>query len=265
MSKVNKDIEKFKQKKKLLERAKPRIEICLPKGSYFNAERLLAVMQSELRKTPKLLDCNDESLGSAMMLAARLGLEPDSALGHFYILPYKDKANIILGYRGLIELAMRSPHVKSIYAQEVYEGDRFDVTMGSDKKIVHIPDMNPKMENGKVVAKQLIAVYAVAEYINGAKEIEVMPRYEVDNIRGRSKTSGFGPWVTDYAAMARKSVLRRMCKYIPMCIDAQKASAIEEGLETGREQLDDWVEVDAEVEVVEDKPQSQNLADKLME
>lgn len=241
-----------------LEKAKDRIEIQLPKNIHFDADRLLAVMKSEFTRCPKLLECTTQSLGGAVMLAARLGLEPDSALGHFYIIPYGKTAQVIIGYRGMLELAMRSPDVRSVYAQEVYAGDTFDVLLGTDKKIVHVPDLS-------AAKKDLIAVYAVAEYVNGTQEVEVMSRYDVDQIKNRSKSSKSGPWVTDYGAMARKTVLRRICKLIPRAIDAQRAAAIEEAIEVGAQDAASFIEGE-EFSVVEEKePVSQvtALTDKL--
>lgn len=222
---------------KMLVKAKPKIELSLPKDSYFSADRLLQVMSSEFHKCPKLLDCSAASLGGAVMLAARLGLEPDSALGHFYILPYGKTAQVIIGYRGMLELALRSPLVKSLYAQEVYANDTFDIVLGSEKHIRHVPFLGESRG-------ELVAVYAIATLECGEQEIEVMSRAEIDHIKKKSRSGGSGPWVSEYSSMARKSVLRRICKYIPRAIDLQRAASTEESLDVGSSDTKDFVDAE---------------------
>ena len=256
------DLIKFKQKNDLLKKGKDKIAKVLANSSYFDVNRLLTVMESEFRRCPKLLDCSSESIGGAVMLAARLGLEPDQQLGHFYMIPFKTTLQIIIGYKGLLELALRSPNIKSIYAHEVYDGDKFDVLLGTEKRITHIPNY---IDPGP---RELIAVYAIAEYTSGVKEIEVMSRHEIDAIRARSKASGSGPWVSDPGAMARKTVLRRICKYIPSAIDAQKAIAAEDSIDTAGNLDQFWEgEVDMDtgeiLNIANDSQSSNNVASDL--
>jgi recombination protein RecT len=220
-----------------LVKLKPRFDVCFPKNSRLDSNRLIAMVSAEMRRCPKILDCDRESVQAAVGLAARLMLEPDSALGYFYLIPFGKTLQVIIGYKGMLELAMRSPNLSSLYAQEVYEKDEFSILLGTEKSIHHRPFMG---ERGKV-----IGVYAIAQYKSGAQEIEFMSKEEVDAIRKRSKSSGSGPWVTDYAAMARKTVLRRMTKYIPSAIDAHLAIAVDEACERG-DLVADYIEVEGE-------------------
>jgi recombination protein RecT len=71
-------------------------------------------------------------------------------------------------------------------------------------------------------------VYAVAKLKDGACQFEVMGKNDVDAIRGRSKSANSGPWVTDYDQMAKKTVIRRLIKYLPISIEAARAVAIED-------------------------------------
>ena len=231
-------LEKFRAVQGDLMKLKPRIEVSLPKNSRMDANRLLAMVSAEMRRCPKILDCTKESIQAAVSLSARLMLEPDPALGYFYLIPYKTNLQVIIGYKGLLELAMRSPTLKSIYAQEVFENDEFSVLLGTEKTIHHRPAMKDRGD--------LIAVYAVAEYTTGAKEIEFMSKQEVDAIRKRSKSSGDGPWSNDYASMARKTVLRRMTKYIPRAIDAHVAIAADETCERN-DPLNDYIDMETDV------------------
>lgn len=221
-----------------LVKLKPRFDVCFPKNSRLDSNRLIAMVCAEIRRCPKILDCSRESIQAAVSLAARLMLEPDSALGYFYLIPFKSNLQVIIGYKGMLELAMRSPLLKSIYAQEVFENDEFNVLLGTEKTIHHRPAMGKRGD--------LIAVYAVAEYTTGAKEVEFMTKDEVEEIKGRSQSSGSGPWKSDYNAMARKTILRRMTKYIPRAIDAHLASAVEEGCERG-DPINNYIDVESEV------------------
>ncbi len=220
-----------------LTKLKPRFDVCFPKNSRLDSNRLIAMVCAEMRRCPKILDCDKESIQAAVGLAARLMLEPDKTLGYFYLIPYGKTLQVIIGYKGMLELAMRSPNLASIYAQEVYEKDEFNILLGTAKSIHHRPFMGDRGE--------VIGVYAIAQYKSGAQEIEFMTKEEVDSIRARSKSSGSGPWVTDYAAMARKTVLRRMTKYRPQAIDAHLAIAVDEACERG-DLLNDYIDVEVE-------------------
>jgi recombination protein RecT len=231
--------EKLKGIQQGLMKLKPRFDICFPKNSRLDSNRLIAMVSAEMRRTPKILECNRESIEAAVSLAARLMLEPDSALGYFYLIPYKDQLQVIIGYKGLLELTMRSSAIKSIYAQEVFSNDHFEVCLGTEKIIRHKPSLGLRGD--------LVAVYAIAQYTSGAIEIEFMSKPEVDAVRARSKSGGQGPWVTDYAAMARKTVLRRMTKYIPRAIDAHLAIAADEAYERGEQPVPDYIEGELEV------------------
>ena len=96
-------------------------------------ERLTRIVMTECRKTPELLSCSQESFYGAILQCAQLGLEPGAALGHCYLLPFgngKDKsgrpnAQLIIGYRGMLDLARRSGQIQSINAYVVREEDEF--------------------------------------------------------------------------------------------------------------------------------------------
>ena len=130
-----------------------------------------------------------------------------------------------------------------------YEEDSFEVMLGSEKSIRHIPYLGG--DRGK-----LIAVYAVANYTSGAQEIEVMSKTEVDVVRGSSKSGNSGPWCTSYNAMARKTVLRRICKYIPRAIDAQRAVGAEESLDAGITETSDYIDI-GDFEEVDTSPKTE--------
>lgn len=161
-------------------------------------------------RSPALLNADKTSLFLAAQQAAQLGLDCSGTLGSAYLIPYSGKVTLVIGYRGLIDLARRSKEIVSIQAQVVHEKDTFNVTLGTSPAIVHVPNFAEE-DRGNV-----IAAYAVAELVGGGRQFEVMTRSQLDAIKRRSKASGSGPWITDPEEMQRKTVLRRLAKWLPL-------------------------------------------------
>lgn len=206
--------------------------MALPKN--LTAERLTRIVMTEVRKTPALLNCNQESFFGAVLQCAQLGLEPGSALGHCYLLPFgngkardgRPNCQLILGYRGMIDLARRSGQIQSINAYVVHEADDFEYELGLHPDIHHKP--SPLADRGPVTY-----VYAVAVLKGGGVQFEVMSRAELEAIRKQSKAGNSGPWVTHWEEMARKSVVRKLFKYLPVSIEAVRAVEIDEKSDRG--------------------------------
>jgi recombination protein RecT len=197
-------------------------------------EKITKIVTSAISRTPLLLQCFRDSPHSILrcaLVSAQLGLDPDSPLGQCYLVPYRNgrtgkyEAQFIIGYRGLIDLARRSGNIVSIRSRVVYEKDKFEIKYGLNEDIIHIPFEGDGGE--------LRAVYAVAELKDGGIQYEVMYRHEIDAIRKRSKASGSGPWVTDFSEMARKTIIRRLSKYLPMSVDLARAVEAEDCQENG--------------------------------
>lgn len=212
--------------------------MALPKN--LTAERLTRIVMTEVRKTPALLNCNQESLFGAVLQCAQLGLEPGSALGHCYLLPFgngkardgRPNCQLIIGYRGMIDLARRSGQIQSIGAYVVHEADDFEYELGLHPDIHHKP--SPLADRGPVTY-----VYAVAVLKGGGVQFEVMSRAEVEAIRKQSKAGNSGPWVTHWEEMARKSVVRKLFKYLPVSIEAVRAVEIDEKSDRGEAVTED--------------------------
>jgi recombination protein RecT len=219
--------------RELFQKSKAEIEAALPK--HLTADRMLRIAMTEIRQNPKLLECDPKSLLGAVIQASQLGLEPGSALGHCYLIPFfNSKAKVfevqfMPGYRGFLDLARRSGTVTHIVARVVYDCDEFDVSYGLDEQIIHKP--NFEADKGDIVA-----VYAVAFLRDGGKQFDVMTIDEIEAIRKRSKASDFGPWKTDFEAMAKKTVIRRLFKYLPVSVEIQKAVGMDELAEVGESQ-----------------------------
>jgi recombination protein RecT len=228
----------------MLEKRKGEIQKMLPK--HLSADRLLKVAQIAATTTPGLLECDIPSLVGAIGQCAQMGLEPNTVLGHAYLVPFntkrKDNAGnerwvksvqVIVGYKGLIDLARRSGQIVSIAAHEVCEKDTFDLVYGLDEKLEHRPAME---ERGSI-----IGFYAVAKLVGGGHAFEFMSKYQVDQIAASSQSKGkYGPWKDHYIEMGRKTVIRRLAKYLPLSIEFQKATVLDEMHSAGRDQhLDD--------------------------
>ncbi len=193
--------------KALLEQNASELQKVLPK--HLTLERLLKVALYCIDKTPKLQECSPQSLVACIKQCAELGLEPGGALGLAYLVPYGQACTLIIGYRGLIELARRSGKLSQIEAHVIHANDDFKVEFGLEPVLRHIP----KLDGPEGAPK---AVYCVARMADGSKHVEVMTWEAVQKIKGRSKSSGSGPWLTDEEEMARKTVVRRAAKYLPL-------------------------------------------------
>ena len=130
---------------------------------------------------------------------------------------------MIIGYRGLIELAVRSGEVTSIEARVVYAGEVFDPHYGTEPRIDHQPRFDVSHEPSNVVA-----VYAVAHRREGPPSFDIMSRKEVAAIEAKSKARG-GPWSDPafWSEMARKTITKRLCKYLPISTELAEAIAID--------------------------------------
>jgi len=220
----------------LIEKMKPQMALALPK--HINAERMARIVLTEIRRVPKLGECGRDSLLGAVMTCSQLGLEPGNGLGHAYLLPFDKRAKVggqwqtvgtdcqlIIGYRGMIDLARRSGQIVSLSARAVCQNDRFSYRFGLDETIDHIPADGDR--------GNLTHVYAVAKLKDGGVQFEVMSRAEIEKVRAGSKAKDNGPWVTHFEEMAKKTAIRRLFKYLPVSIEMQRAVTLDEQGEAG--------------------------------
>ena len=188
-------------------------------------ERFTRMTLSAISTTPKLAECTPQSFLGAMMTAAQLGVEPNTALGQAYLIPYKRnmkdangkwqsvlECQFQLGYKGMIDLAYRSGEISVIQAHAVYEADDFEYELGMEPVLKHRPATKDRGEP--------IAYYAMFKTKDGGYGFEVM---SIDDIRRHaqkfSKSYDNGPWQTNFDEMAKKTVLKRVLKYAPLKSD----------------------------------------------
>jgi recombination protein RecT len=207
----------------LFEKMKPEMAKALPK--HLNAERMARIGLTEIRKNPALLECSQASLLAGIMTAAQLGLEP-GILGHVYLIPYNNnktrqkEVQFMIGYKGILELVRRSGQVASIDVHEVCKGDDFEFEYGLEPKLRHKPNLDNRGEE--------YAYYAVAKLKDGGYQFLVMSKKDVEKYKARSKSPNYGPWQSDYGAMAKKTVLKQLCKYLPISLEYQEYMAQDE-------------------------------------
>ena len=217
-----------------------RIKSMLP--TIIKPERFAAVALTSVSRNPALLECPPVSLIRCLLQAATVGLEVDNGLGHAYLVPFRDRkagtteCTLILGYRGLVQLLHRSNAVSAVYTQVVREGDAFDFELGLEPKLVHRPKNDPD--------QPMLHAYAILHMKDGTKLFDVMSRAEIEKVRGRSRASASGPWVTDFVEMAKKTVLRRLAKLAPMSVEDQRLVTADELADAGRAQQEVFAATD---------------------
>lgn len=189
----------------LIESQKAEIARALPK--HMDADRLARIAITVIKQTPALGNCEPLSLIGALMTASQLGLEP-GPLGESYLVPFGRQVTFIPGYRGLIKLAWQSGQLETINAHVVYENDEFDYQFGLDATLTHKP---ARGERGTPTE-----VYAVVKFKDGGHAFEVMSVNDVEKIRSRSRAAKNGPWVSDWDAMAKKTVIKQLMKFVPL-------------------------------------------------
>jgi len=241
--------------RQLIDRMRPEIARALPK--HMDPDRIARIAITLVGGNQQLAACTSESFLGALMTAAQLGLEP-GPLGEAYLVPYGRTVTFIPGYKGLIKLAWQSQQLKHIDAHEVYEADEFDFAYGLNPFLEHKPARGKK--RGKVTD-----VYAVATFLNGGSAFVVMSVDDVEEIRARSKASKNGPWVTDWNAMAKKTALRQLAKFLPMSTELRafnQAATLDGSVRTDYEApVDEALPTWIEGQVVEDGQPAQVIED----
>ena len=263
----------------LLESRKDAIAAMLPR--HMNAERLLKVAQIVATTTPALLECEIPSLIKAIGDCAQMGFEPNTPLGQAYLVPFsaKNKAGqwiknvqVIIGYKGLIELARRSGHIISIAAHEVREKDTFELEYGLQEKLRHVPYL--KGERGPV-----LGYYCVAHLKDGGHAFDFLPNAEVMEIRNASQgykqaiasaekyhKQASHPWIDHEVEMGKKTAVRRLSKMPPLSVEFAAAAAIDEAGDRGQqphlETIDgDYVVMQEDAAAIEHTPAETIYAD----
>lgn len=215
------------------------------------ADSFLSSLLTVVNDSKLLRNADPRTILSAAATAASLKMPILPSLGKAYIVPFKGAGSFVLGYKGCIELAQRSGKMKFITAFPCYEG--------------MIEDWDPFTETftkGKRKSDTVVGYYASFQLLNGFTKATF---WTVDEVKAHakrfSKSVGNGPWVTDFDAMACKTVLLSILKtYAPMSIKMQQAMVSDGTVSAINEEGDietfDVVDVEAEpIEQAEEQTQ----------
>lgn len=205
----------------ILESKRTALESVMPAG--VDQERFFHIATGLVRGNTDLSRCEPRSVAMAIYGVARLGLVPDPALGHVYVIPYGQAATVVVGYRGYIELARRGGMVTTVQTEVVYDGCEFEYVKGTEKRLRHVPWYLTNNKQGKPRL-----VYCVAELAGGGTQEEVMTVAQIDAVKKSTKV-----WRDHWDEMARKTVVRRASKYWPLTTELATAVEYDEAADRG--------------------------------
>ena len=194
--------------------------------SHCKPERMARVALTAITRTPALADCDQASFFKCLMDLSAWGLECDGRRAH--LIPFRNnkrnctEVQLIIDYKGLVELAYRSGAVKRIHADVVRRGDLFTYNMGQVES--HVPWFLRTDGDKPKEAGEVYAVYCIVK-LEGTDDpkCEVLSRDEIEGVRKRSRAGGSGPWVTDWNEMAKKTAFRRCSKWLPLSAEIADA------------------------------------------
>lgn len=190
-----------------IEKMAPQFKAALP--AHVSVDKFVRVTLTAVQTNPQLLEADRRTLFAAATKAAQMGLLPDGREGA--IVTFKNQAQWMPMVAGIMKLVRNSGEISTWSVQAVYENDHFDFCLGDEEHIMHKPAL---ANRGK-----LIAVYSIVTMKDGEKSREVMSVEDVNQIRARSRSGNSGPWQTDFAEMAKKTVVRRHSKRLPLSTD----------------------------------------------
>lgn len=188
------------------------------------------VMAAASQPGSSLFDCNPQSVGRCVGQAVGLGLDPGGGTGECYLVPFRSRGQLhcqlIIGYRGVVTLARRNGKLLSLEAHAVYENDQLDVRLGTESHILH----RPKLLGDR---GEFVSVYCVAHLEGGGP-----PQHDWMSIEHVKQSVGYikaekghrpeeSPWRKHFAEMAKKTVILRASKLLPISPDLAEAMALE--------------------------------------
>lgn len=206
-------------------RRRMRLLAALPEGINHEAW-LQAAIACLAHNWDDLSQCSVESIEDALMASATMGLSLNPYMQLGSIIRFKGSAVFMPMYKGLITLAKRNGRIRKLIAYPVYDGEKFEVSLGLEPNIVHVPDVFGCMGD----SDRIVAVYAAA-FFGDDVQFEVMNRRQIDDVRSSSSTDRV--WGPHFGEMARKTVIKRLIKYLGVeNEDLHRAIAYDDALYT---------------------------------
>ena len=195
-----------------------------------DGQRLITAIISATTANKSLQECSNQSILSAALVGESLKLSPSPQLGQYYMVPFKNnkhqitEAQFQLGYKGYIQLALRSGQYKKLNVMAIKEGELVSFNPLEEEIEVNLIQDEREREEAKT-----IGYYAMFEYLNGFKKAmywsrEKMERHALKYSKGYQAKKGYTFWEKDFDGMAYKTMLRQLIsKWGIMSIDMQTA------------------------------------------
>lgn len=202
----------------LIDRARTEIESV--KNDFESVSNLTVTFEREANFALQILSQSDyltsiamrdpQQLRTAVYNVALTGLSLNPTLKLAYLLPRKNRVCLEPSYMGLVKILTDAGSVVAVRSVLICEHDEYEVFEGTSPGIRHRINLTNRGE--------VIGAYAVGTLANGLQQFEIMSRADIDSIMRRSESVKAGkssPWNTDFGEMARKTVIRRLVKYLP--------------------------------------------------
>lgn len=198
-----------------------------------NGQRFISSIVSAVNNNPQLAQCTNQSILSGALLGESLKLSPSPQLGQYYLVPFNDRqkgkvAQFQLGYKGYIQLAIRSGQYKKLNVLAIKEGELIKFNPLTEEIDVRLIEDEDIRENTST-----IGYYAMFEYANGFRKAIYWSKTKMEN-HAKKYSAGYSRdlqhgtqytfWSKDFDAMAYKTMLRQLIsKWGIMSIDMQSA------------------------------------------
>ncbi len=230
-----------------------------------NGDRFITSIISAVEANPDLRECTNSSIVSAALVGEALKLSPSPQLGHYYLVPYKNnkaktkEAQFQLGYKGYLQLAMRSGQYEKINVLPIKEGEL--ISYDPLEEIISVNLIEDEVVRENTPAVGYYAMFQYTKDFGGFKKTlywsrEKMESHALKYSQGYRAKKGCTFWEKDFDAMAMKTMLRQLIsKWGIMSIDTPMAMAYESDMAVIRE--DGAKEyVDADVVEIDNVPES---------
>lgn len=223
----------------------------------FDVERVkkeISFAIQSINKSAQLQKCSGESVLQAVLNIANVGLTLNPAAKEAYLIPrwnsltQSNEACLDPSYIGLVKLLTDTGSVKSMVCQIVYTADTFEIDLANNSSpVIHKPSLSQSKRD------TVLGVYALATLADGTRQVEWMDLAEIEQIRSRSETyKAFlankiksCTWASDFGEMARKTVIKRIYKYLPR---SEKAAVLDRAVELDNV---DYMASDKQIELIE--------------
>lgn len=221
-----------------------------------NGTRFISSVVSAVNNNPALQECTNQSILSGALLGESLNLSPSPQLGQYYLVPFNDRergkvAQFQLGYKGYIQLAIRSGQYKKLNVLAIKEGE-----------LIHFDPLNEEIEVRLIEDEEVreqaetIGYYAMFEYTNGFKKAiywskKKMEAHALKYSKGYQAKKGYTFWEKDFDGMAYKTMLRQLIsKWGIMSIDMMSAMDADMAV-INEDGTKNYVENEPEAEVID--------------